>query len=100
MADGVVQVQPDSTGKKVDSSELARADGTLVERQRIVFADPDKLDAFARVTHAGEVQVRQDRAFELLHIAALDAQARAGITRTERFSPTDRRGSNGRGSTR
>ncbi len=38
--DGNIAVQPDSTGKKVDTSELTRADGvTVVERQRMVNAD-------------------------------------------------------------
>src|SRR4051794_37817934 len=38
MADGFVQVQPDSTGKQVDTSELTVGLNT-VERQRIVLAD-------------------------------------------------------------
>ena len=37
MADGLVQVAPDSTGKKVDTSELVVGTNT-VERQRIVIA--------------------------------------------------------------
>lgn len=39
MADGYVQVAVDGAGKKVDNSELTRADGTVVERQRIVIGD-------------------------------------------------------------
>lgn len=38
MSDGYIQVQPDSTGKKVDNSELTVGANT-VERQRIVLAD-------------------------------------------------------------
>lgn len=38
MADAYVQVQPDSTGKKVDTSQLTVA-ATTVERQRIIIAD-------------------------------------------------------------
>jgi hypothetical protein len=38
--DSFVQVNPDSTGKKVDTSEITRLDGTIVERQRIVLVDP------------------------------------------------------------
>jgi hypothetical protein len=38
MADGIVQVAPDSTGKKVDTSELTVSAQT-VERQRVVLAD-------------------------------------------------------------
>lgn len=40
-SDGVVQVQPDSTGKKVDVSELTRTDGTVIERQRMVLASDE-----------------------------------------------------------
>lgn len=39
MADGSVQLPLEGTGKKVDNSELTRADLTVVERQRIVVAD-------------------------------------------------------------
>jgi hypothetical protein len=40
MTDGYIQVQPDSTGKKIDNSELTVGTNT-VERQRIVISDPD-----------------------------------------------------------
>ena len=39
MADGYIQIAPDSTGKKVDNAELTRKDGTVVERQRVVLSD-------------------------------------------------------------
>lgn len=39
MADGFVQVAPDSTGKKVDASELT-VNAQTVERQRVVIGDP------------------------------------------------------------
>lgn len=39
--DGVVQVFPDGSGKKIDVSELTRADATIVERQRVVIGSPD-----------------------------------------------------------
>lgn len=47
MSDGIVQVPPDSTGKKIDNSELVVApvatpqSPNTVERQRIVLADSD-----------------------------------------------------------
>ncbi len=39
MADGFVQVPADSVGKKIDTTELTRADGTLVERERVAILD-------------------------------------------------------------
>jgi hypothetical protein len=35
MADGFIQVPADSVGKKVDTEEVTRTDGTLVEQQRV-----------------------------------------------------------------
>ena len=49
MSDSYVQVQPDSSGKKVDTSELAVGTAT-VERQRIVMADGSTAEAIAPVT--------------------------------------------------
>jgi hypothetical protein len=43
--DGSVQLQPESTGKKVDTSELTRDDATIVERQRAVLADNANVEA-------------------------------------------------------
>lgn len=50
MADGLVQVPPDSTGKKVDTSELTVGANT-VERQRIVVADSTTAAALGGVTN-------------------------------------------------
>lgn len=44
MADGFIQVPTDSIGKKVDVEELTRADGTVVERQRLKLPDPVWVD--------------------------------------------------------
>lgn len=55
MTDGVVQVLPDSTGKKVDTSELTRSDATVVERQRLVTADDSNTSA------AGLAEVRDKK---------------------------------------
>lgn len=41
MADGYVQVAPDSTGKKIDNTEITRADSVIVERQRVEAHDED-----------------------------------------------------------
>jgi hypothetical protein len=68
MSDGTVQLQPDSTGKKVDVSELVRGDSasTTVERQRAVLADNCDVSAqgFAGVRD-GALQV-SDRHSQLL----------------------------------
>lgn len=45
MADGIVQVPPDSTGKKIDTAELTRPDGAIVERQRITIPDLVTVDS-------------------------------------------------------
>ena len=49
MADGLIQVAPDSTGKKVDTSELTVGANT-VERQRIVLASDSVSTDIAAVT--------------------------------------------------
>ena len=51
MADGLVQVPPDSTGKKIDTSEITVGANT-VERQRMVVADPATATALAVVQSA------------------------------------------------
>lgn len=49
MADGYIQVQPDSTGKKLDTDEQVRpSDGATVERERIVLARPSDASASMR----------------------------------------------------
>jgi hypothetical protein len=52
MADGIVQVAPDSTGKKIDSSEIT-VGANLVERQRIVIASDSAAGALATVAQPG-----------------------------------------------
>jgi hypothetical protein len=49
MADGIVQLQPPGTGSKVDTSELTVA-GNVVERQRVVIADPTNPTRLATVS--------------------------------------------------
>lgn len=48
MTDGIIQIAPDSTGKKVDTSELTVGANT-VERQRTVIADDATAAAVAKV---------------------------------------------------
>lgn len=52
MADGLVQVAPDSTGKKVDTSELTVGSNT-VERQRVCLASDTVAGAIATVAQPG-----------------------------------------------
>lgn len=56
MTDGVVQLQPNSTGAKVDTSELT-VGANLVERQRINIADPVTAAAIASVSAANGLAV-------------------------------------------
>lgn len=51
MADGIVQVAPDSTGKKVDTSELT-VNAQTVERQRVVLADDATAAALAKILNS------------------------------------------------
>lgn len=53
MADAYVQVAADGSGKKVDTSELTRADGTVVERQRVVVSSPSDPNRVAEVDAEG-----------------------------------------------
>jgi hypothetical protein len=54
MADGIIQVPPDSTGKLVDTSEITVA-GQSVERQRIVIASNTGSATFATILSSGPV---------------------------------------------
>lgn len=60
MADGYVQVATDGPGKKIDSSELTRADGTVVERQRVSLAGDDDPQHAAAINSRGEVSTQAD----------------------------------------
>jgi hypothetical protein len=53
MADGYTQVAPDSTGDKIDTSELTRADATVVNRQRVVIGDDVDPTQQAKVSSDG-----------------------------------------------
>lgn len=41
MADGFVQVAPNSSGAKIDNTEVTRDDAVVVERQRVESRDDD-----------------------------------------------------------
>lgn len=98
MADGVVQVAPDSTGKRIDTAELARADGTLVERQRVVIADDGNVGA----TLGLDTIFRTGRQMaELKMIGAQELTINAYARRHgERAILADRRGNMNRGTVR
>ena len=52
VTDGQVQVAPDSTGAKVDTSDVTRTDDsrTVVDRQRVIQSDPEDPNAHAGVS--------------------------------------------------
>ena len=54
MSSGNVQIAPDSTGKKIDTSELL-VGTNVVQRQRIVISDDSSADALAKVSAADPV---------------------------------------------
>jgi hypothetical protein len=57
MADGKVVVPPDSSGKSIDTSELTRSDGTVVERQRVVIGDATNVTSLGSVSPEGALTV-------------------------------------------
>ena len=74
MADGKVVVPPDSSGKAIDTSELTRSDGTVLERQRVSLGDPVNVLSMAGVNTAAELLVhfKPDRiVIQLKRIAML-----------------------------
>jgi len=54
MTDNYVQVPPNSSGLKIDTSEIT-VGGNTVERQRIVIADPSNGSNFLSVSTDGSV---------------------------------------------
>lgn len=67
MADGVVQVAPEGSGKKIDVAELTRADTTIVERQRVAIGDGDDAQQAS-----ANVRGEQGRAYQLGDSEQLD----------------------------
>ena len=64
--DGYVRVAPDSTGKKVDVSELTNLAGDVVERQRISQADPTFVNNLTKTTSEGELYVGGPKLMDVL----------------------------------
>jgi hypothetical protein len=65
VTDNYVQVPPNSSGLKIDTSELM-VNGTTVERQRIVVADPTNSENFLAVGLDGSITVTTDNQIEYL----------------------------------
>ncbi len=62
MADGFVQVAPDSTGARIETTEITRADGTIVDRQRITVGDDDDIQQQTnRLLHQILIELQQLR---------------------------------------
>lgn len=65
MADGHVQVAPDSTGKKVDNTEVTRSDtAVVVERQRVEARD-DEDEVLSTQLLAGKLDEIRDLLFDI-----------------------------------
>lgn len=57
MPDGFIQLPADSSGKKIDTSDLVVGGSTSVHRERYVAADPTSATGLATVTSSGGLQV-------------------------------------------
>lgn len=74
MSDGYIQVPPDSTGKRTETTELTRSDGVVVERQRIAIGDGKGEPFFLQVNSQGQLVATIDQSevlTELKRIAFL-----------------------------
>lgn len=86
MADGIVQVAVDSTGKKIDTSEITVGANT-VERQRVVIADPVTATQLADVTAAGAIRVDlAPQALARMRVNTFRTPGRAGTTGQKIFA--------------
>jgi len=65
MSDGYVQTLPDSTGKKIDTTELTDDALNVVERQRVVLSDPTEPNQHASVA-GGRLSVSEEFAALIL----------------------------------
>lgn len=60
MSDGTIQIAPDSTGKKIATSEITRNNGDVVEIQHVVISDPRIPISQVSVTPNGELIVNAE----------------------------------------
>ena len=79
MSDAFVIVAPDSTGKKIDTSELTQDGGSVVERQRVVHGDPSIVDALGRIELRGDQNVLDIDARELLQQILIELRVLSAI---------------------
>lgn len=77
MTDNSITVNDQSSGTEVDSSAVTRADGTVVNRQRMNVSDPDDPNAHANVRGElgrGGLNVTNEDLLEQLKIIAIATQ--------------------------
>ncbi len=72
MADGVVQLPPDSTGKKLDTLEIVRLDTTTVERQRVDA--PDATVLLAQIAETLTLLLAEQKATRQIMAIAFDLE--------------------------
>lgn len=75
--DSYVQGAPDSTGKKIDTSEVTQVGGALVERQRVVLADDSCASGLAPVTALDGLRVNANSGIQTLAAAISMNNARS-----------------------
>lgn len=81
MSDGYIQVATDGDGKKVDTTDLTREDGTEVHRTRIVLGSNNDTQAFAEIVPSGFLRVmvkNQDEIVRQLKRIALILELMSG----------------------
>lgn len=73
MTDSYIQVAPNSTGAKIDNSQLTQNDGAVVNRQRVTNGDPINVNNLQRTDALGNSQTR-----EAISITEIDASMTVG----------------------
>lgn len=79
MTDSFVQVQPNSTGAKIDNSQLTQDGGDVVERQRVSIGDDANVDNHAAVDSGGNLQHKIGPAPASLLTAAVINSSAGGL---------------------